>query len=62
MLQQRIKVYETIPKAGDGAIDKQNKDIGKCLKLIQALMVTVMFSFDKETYALVFAIETGSSS
>lgn len=40
-----------MPKTEDKGHDKKMKDIAKCFKIVQALFVTVMFTFDQERFA-----------
>jgi hypothetical protein len=45
-LQSNIDRYDSMPKSEDKGQDKRMKDIAKCFKIVQALMVVLMFVFD----------------
>ena len=40
-----------MPKTEDKGSDKKMKDIAKCFKMVQSLMVITMYSFDYENFA-----------
>lgn len=44
-LSANIERYESAAKSGDKAQDKLYKDLSKAYKLVQALLVYVMYSF-----------------
>ena len=49
-LQDNVDRYEGLPKSDGPGVNKQNKDFIKCYKLVQALMMIVMYIFDNEVF------------
>jgi hypothetical protein len=45
-----IEKYENMPKTEDKGLDKKMKDIAKCFKIVQAVLVVIMFTFDQENF------------
>ena len=49
-----IEGIEKMPKTGSKAQDQKNKDFAKCFKLIQSLVVVVMFNLDHKNFLRLF--------
>ena len=49
-----IEKYDSMPKTDDGGLDKKRKDIAKCFKMVQAIMVVTMFTFDQANFSAIF--------